>query len=232
MNFKLTPSETTIKKVEELLDSNRYSVLKTMFPDILAEIKTNLRWGLFFNRNKFTASDFLPEYVGNAERFHVLDPSLIEEAEAYIKLEQRNSVPFLSDNVKAAFSSPIAIYVDYDETDITITKTSSSMIKSIESDAILETSLPPSDLLFSSLTKSDANDQPWVWEFMDLYEEMEANVMNNASRLLWQIGGYGNYRQGRYDGQYLGQINIGIGDNGAIYLLEVNNEIAGHIDMS
>ena len=66
---------------------------------------------------------------------------------------------------------------------------------------------------------------------MDMYDEWKYKVMDKLSHYLWQIGGHGRWIQSDYNGSYIAQAKIEIGDCGSVFIYVYNDEVKGNVDM-
>ena len=66
---------------------------------------------------------------------------------------------------------------------------------------------------------------------MDKYEDWRNKVMDSLYEYKWQLGGHGRWIQDGYNGSYIAQANINIGDAGSVFLVVEDKLVKGYIDM-
>lgn len=230
MKISVITPESSIRALTELLDSSKYSMLQLVFPHFKQTLVAMLKWGFFTNKAPVICDKSTPQILNGADLLGAVSPELLEKLKDSVA---EYSYPIFAPSVlPKIYLTGFNIYVDSSEAEVDVRPWKAGPEGKLNEDCEITAvlSLPCAEALFNELLDAE-DDQAWTYEFQDLYDTLRSHLMDTWFLKMWQIGGYGNWRQGAYDDQYICQINTGVGDNGAVFVLTVGPDIKGHIDM-
>lgn len=230
--FQIIPSHNTIHTIRNAV-SNELKDVVTILPGLEDDIIDNLRWGIFSeSRYNMTVRNGIDGYE------HVADLScnLFHDAEYFLRAYGELDRPLLTSYVQQEYrNKECHIYYNSETFDVKVVTEPARLSEEINDQDIfyLVCCVPDSEHIFRSIVHGDIlhPSNTWLFEYMDIYDEWAWSYMEKYHRKLWQCGGYGHYCQGPYEGRYIAQINMNIGDGGSIYLYVNQDGIYGTVDM-
>ena len=206
----------------ELKEINQLAI----FSDFEKSLKEKMLWGIF---SQFSTNDNFDE-KGYYQYIGQISFSLVDKAKSFLK-DNNELGEFLNKNVENIFSNKvIGIYVDFEgfKTDLVLEKDN---VLPIDYSAQLALTLPDSEILFNEFLSNNYEKDKWLYEYMDKYEDWRNKVMDSLYEYKWQLGGHGRWIQDGYNGSYIAQANINIGDAGSVFLVVEDKLVKGYIDM-
>lgn len=230
--FIIEPSSVMIAKIHEAMETTLHDV-SMILPNLEIELIDRLRWAIF-SESRYNMMD----RPSPGRYAHVADIAshMFDDATYFLQAHHELDRPFVIDMVRhVCAGQEMHIYVDVEDCDVRIETEPANLSAEInqKDKFYLACSLPDSQSIFESLIQGhlfhDAN--TWLFPYMEVYDDWAHDVMSKYQRMLWQMGGYGRYIQDDYEGHYIGQINLGIGDGGNVYLYIQDKSIKGSIDM-
>lgn len=187
-----------------------------VFPDFASKLHQNIRFGCFGDviaippkYNYLQAYDFIIDL----EYF-----TMIED-----KLSLLTGLRMFGKNVPPEIRNrQMKIRMEFDDYGV-LTVQSSSIKPEYPRFKVIPI-LPPPYIVFDE-DEEYLNVPEWKWEYISEYENWTQKIYDadlksgHRHRSFYQIGGWGDFRQGSYNDEYIAQANTQHGDNGAVYVI-------------
>lgn len=225
--FKIIAPQDTLKIFEDA-KSKRLSDILLIEPNFSSIIQNNMLWGIFSNNNAYSIDK------SNERNLAHLDYTIVEKARAALDNAGVKNSHFFSPEVESFFqTNKLSVLLDSENCEVQVEIVAETKPLCPNYQGLLCLTFPDSTIAFESLIAGDTFDRKneWLLEYMDIYEEWRHETMRCQYQYVWQIGGHGRWIQNDYNGTYLAQANIDIGDCGSVYLEVVEREPRGCVDM-
>lgn len=227
--FKIIPKADMIAKIEETI-SGELQEMVIMFPNLKEKIVQNMLWGIFSKEFIYSGSEKEKSRYDYVTHFSY---KIIELAENELKKSGENFVKFFDDKVKDIIKTKsFSVFLDYEDSDVLMEE--SEKTKDIkEQDLIIAITLPDSGVVFEDYIEGHwfEDKNQWIIEYMDKYDHVKHELMQKLYNYFVQIGGHGRWIQNDYNGSYVAQLNMDIGDCGSIFIEARDGDIKGYVDM-
>lgn len=227
--FKIIPKEEMITKIESSMEVELKDMVM-MFPDLKEKIIKNMLWGIFSKEFIYSGKE---KENGRYDYVTNFSYKIIELAENELKKSGETVVKFFDDKVKDIIKNKsVSVFLDYKDSDVLIED--SEKTKDIkEQDLIIAITLPDSGVVFEDYIEGHwfEDKNQWIIEYMDKYDHVKHELMQKFYNYFVQIGGHGRWIQNDYNGSYVAQLNMDIGDCGSIFIEARDEEIKGYVDM-
>ncbi len=223
--FKIMSVESLEKEIDEAF-GGELNDITLILPEVINVVKKSIMWGIFSNEDI---------YDSPKNALGIISYDIIVKAKEELDKVGEKNLPFFDESVEKVFcEKDLTIEVDYEDCAVDVIEGNVLNKKITSKEIIIAPTLPDSDTVFSSLVNGDlfeGEKNTWLFPYMDKYDEWKYEKMDNLSRYLWQIGGHGRWIQGDYNGRYVAQANIDIGDAGSVFIDIYNEKVTGGVDM-
>lgn len=229
--FKIIPQEKILSEVEAGIQ-NELSELLAIHPSLKEKIIANLSWGVFSNIAPFVKTE---DSKSRMSQFMSFSPSLFVLASAALKEEGYSNPIFLVDSVKKSIEEQrFTAYLNVEDFEVCLMDSQEPDVNP-DFEGVVSLTLPDAELVFKELIVGDLFSQDrkndWIFKYLDAYTDWQYRVMRQFHNYVWQFGGQGRWIQGDYNGSYIGQANIDIGDAGSVFFSCVAGQVCADIDM-
>jgi len=231
--FKISHPKELLAKIEDgirttLLDST------LIFPELKERILSNLLWGIFSEEPPFVFPENKLTDV-NYSSLVAFSPVLFGSAHGVLASDGFLQVKFLDESVSMQLGAQnFLVWINYEDLSVKIADSQTLEFNSGYKGVIALT-LPSAEVVFQELIDGDLfrrdGKNNWLFECMDTYTEWQYEIMESLHCYTWQFGGHGRWIQGDYNGTYLGQANISVGDEGSVFFSISPQGIEANIDM-
>lgn len=227
--FKILDKKEMIAKIDVAIDGDLQE-MAMMFPDLKEKMIKNMYWGIF--SKEFIHVGKEPDKRRHDYVTH-FSYKLIELAEKELEISGEKEIKFFNDEVKEIIKGKnFSIFLDYEDSDVLVElETKNKDIK--EQDLIIAVTIPDSAIIFANYIEGHWFDDKnqWIIEYMDKYDSFKHEVMQKLYNYFVQIGGHGRWIQNDYNGSYVAQYNMDIGDAGSIFLEAKDKSVKAYVDM-
>lgn len=204
------------EKIRALIPSALFET-SCLITDIEAKIMENLRWGLFYEhavwsldgQNLSAIHDFMVQSSG---------VGLLSSKNLKTLKNKMFDISYNSETYQC-YVLPTLI-----QREATVSKPEFLM-----AGASPFICLPDYSKVFKSLIEGSVGvDDTWLYDYVDEYEDFKRLF---EVKKYMQIGGFGQFIQTDYDDSYVGQINIGMGDGGSLYIYSSHTDLSASVEM-
>lgn len=227
--FKITDPQKTLEKFEDAL-LDKLSDIVLIYPDFADNVKKNMLWGIFSKESCYSIDKM------RHEDFAHIDYTIVEKAREFLQANAVTDPQFFAPSVEQYLKDKkLTVSMQFEDCEVTVEETQE--VKNIrrEFQGILCLTFPDADIVFDSMIQGDLFDSTgqneWLLGYVDIYEDWRHEAMRCQYHYLWQLGGHGRWIQRDYNGTYIAQVNIDIGDAGSVYIEVVENIPMGCVDM-
>ena len=238
--FKVKSSEHVFNLIDEACAGVLADII-LVYPEFKQKLLSELRWGIYSNQapKLKPKKGYLFASNGRFEPLMQVSDSYVEEAKQALKEADEKEMPFfdvVTENLLKHKSAEVA--VDYESLDVLVDLLDiDESYEQGNGEPVVALTLPDSETVFAPLMTQTDNWKDlikfnsWLYEYMDSYEEWRYKVMAELFDYTYQVGGHGRWIQGDFNNRYLGQANLGLGDDGSVYIYTDNDTFKGHVDM-